>query len=591
MKKVINILGISAYYHDSAAALIINGQVVSAVQEERFTRIKHDDNFPINSILWILENNRITAGDIDYVVFYEKPFVRFERLLETYLAFAPVGFSSFRRSMPKWIKEKLFQKSKIIKYLKSIDENVDWSYRLHFSDHHLSHAASAFYPSPFEESAVLTIDGVGEWSTTTVAIGRGAELEVQSELHFPHSIGLLYSTITSFLGFRVNSGEYKVMGLAPYGVPLYTDLILDNLIHQQSDGSYRLEMSYFSFATDVKMASTKMAKLFGIEPRKPEAELNQTHKDIAASLQKATEVILLNICRYVAKTTGMKNLCLAGGVALNCVANEKIRKAGLFESVWVQPAAGDAGGAIGAALALYHLLLERPRVVAQSYCTYLGPEYSSEQIGKDLRAVNAVYHYFTEDQLIEQVTRLLVDGEIVGWMQGPAEFGPRALGNRSILADPRVAGLQSSLNLKIKFRESFRPFAPSILAEHTAEWFDSEGPSTYMGFVAHARLGVRERVNAVVHLDGTARLQTVTDHDNPLFHKLLKAFHRATGCPLLVNTSFNVRGEPMVLSPKDAFDCFMGTDIDALVVGNYIVRKYEQKRAVENNYAEKFSPD
>ncbi len=591
MQKSVRILGISAFYHDSAAALIVDGKVISAAQEERFTRIKHDESFPINSINWIIEHSNISAEDIDYVVFYEKPFVRFERLLETYLAFAPVGFSSFRHSMPRWIKDKLFQKSKIIKSLKSIDDSVDWSERLHFSDHHLSHASSAFYPSPFEESAIVTIDGVGEWATTTIAVGTGSNIEVQSEMHFPHSIGLLYSTITAFLGFKVNSGEYKVMGLAPYGTPIFTDLILENLIHQKEDSSYRLNLSYFSFATDVKMASTKMAELFGIEPRQPEAELKQIHKDIAASLQKATETVLLRLCAHVAKTTGMKHLCLAGGVALNCVANEKIRQAALFDSVWVQPAAGDAGGAIGAALALYHMLLERPRSVKSTYCTYLGPEYSSEQIGKELDAVNATYRFLTEDKLIEQVTTMLAQGHIIGWMQGRAEFGPRALGNRSILADPRVQGLQSSLNLKIKFRESFRPFAPSILEECTAEWFDSRGLSTYMGFVANAHKGVKEKVSSVVHLDGTARLQTVSHTDNPLFHRLLASFHQATGCPLLVNTSFNVRGEPMVLSPLDAFECFMGTGIDVLVVGNYILCKSEQSNLTQTRHVDKFILD
>ncbi len=591
MKKNITILGISAFYHDSAAALIINGAVVAAAQEERFTRVKHDDRFPLESIRWIVRSLEINPADIDYVVFYEKPFVRFERLLETYFAYAPVGFSSFRHSMPRWIKDKLFQKSKILKNLGEISNSVNWQDKLRFSDHHLSHAASAFYPSPFEEAAILTVDGVGEWATTTISLGRNNSIELLSELHFPHSLGLLYSTITAFLGFKVNSGEYKVMGLAPYGQALYTDLILEQLIDLKEDGSYRLNMQYFSFATDVTMASKKMAQLFAIEARKPEAPLTQDHKNIAASLQQATQIILLKICQRIAKTTGMKHLCLAGGVALNCVANEQIRKSGMFESVWVQPAAGDAGGAIGAALAIYYDLLRQSRNVEASYNTYLGPEYTPEEIKNQLEAASAVFEYLSMPDLLLVVPKLLSEGKIVGWMQGRAEFGPRALGNRSILADPRVPDLQSSLNLKIKFRESFRPFAPSILAEQAADWFESAGVSTYMGFIASALAGIKERVPAVIHLDNTARLQTVTKDDNPDFYQLITNFSAISGCPMLVNTSFNVRGEPMVLSPRNAFDCFMGTDIDVLVIGNYLLLKDKQTIVVTKPHASQFPPD
>lgn len=591
MKKNIVILGISAFYHDSAAALIVNGTVVAAVQEERFTRIKHDDSFPIESIRWIIDSLNVDPVDIDHVVFYEKPFVRFERLLETYFAYAPIGFTSFRHSIPRWLKEKLFQKSKILKSLNDISKSVVWHDKLLFSDHHLSHAASAFYPSPFKEAAILTVDGVGEWATTTISLGRENSIEVQSELHFPHSIGLLYSTITSFLGFKVNSGEYKVMGLAPYGSPIYTNIILENLIDLKEDGSYRLNMSFFDFATDVSMASKKMTSLFCIEPRKPEDILTQDHKNIAASLQQATQIILMKICQHIAKTTKMKNLCLAGGVALNCVANEQIRKSGLFESVWIQPAAGDAGGAIGAALAVYYDLLAQPREIKTSYNTYLGPQFSQQEIKMQLEHVKAVYDFMSINDLLEEVPKLLEQGKIVGWMQGQAEFGPRALGNRSILADPRVHDLQSSLNLKIKFRESFRPFAPSILSEHASDYFEITGPSTYMGFIAIANSGIKEQTPAVVHVDNTARLQTVTKQHNPTFHKLLANFYEISGCPMLVNTSFNVRGEPMVLSPEDAFNCFMGTDIDVLVIGNYILHKKMQNKLRSQSHASQFAPD
>ena len=570
------ILGISAFYHDSAAALIVDGVVVAAVQEERFSRLKHDDSFPSMSIQWIIEHARIDIRDINYVVFYEKPFVRFERLLETYFAYAPVGFMSFRQSIPRWLKDKLFQKGNIIKKLKSISDDVDWGDKLLFSDHHLSHSASAFYPSPFKESAILTVDGVGEWATTSVSVGKDNNIELLEELHFPHSIGLLYSTVTSFLGFKVNSGEYKVMGLAPYGKPVYAEKILNELLDLKDDGSFRLNMSYFSFATDVNMAADKMAGFFGICPRLPEAEITQIHKDIAASLQLATQEVLLKLCTHISKKTGLKNLCLAGGVALNCVANEKIRQANIFESIWIQPAAGDAGGAVGAALAVYYLYLNQPRIVKDTYCTNLGPEYLAREIEDELVKCRADYKFVETAELLALVAGLLSEGKVVGWMQGRAEFGPRALGNRSILADPRVKDLQSSLNLKIKFRESFRPFAPSVLDEKTNDWFDNKSPSTYMGFVAQVHDSVEQQIPAVIHLDGTARLQTVTAEDNPLYHQLLNQFYELTGCPLLVNTSFNVRGEPMVLTPKHAFDCFMGTDIDVLVIGNFILFKEQQ---------------
>ncbi len=589
--KPVIVLGISAFYHDSAAALIIDGVVVAAVQEERFSRLKHDDSFPLFSIQWVIEHAKIDIRDISYVVFYEKPFVRFERLLETYFAYAPLGFMSFRHSIPRWLKDKLFQKGKIIKQLRSLSSDVDWGDKLLFSDHHLSHSASAFYPSPFKEAAILTVDGVGEWATTSISIGKDSHIELLEELHFPHSIGLLYSTITSFLGFKVNSGEYKVMGLAPYGKPLYAEKILNELLDLKADGSFRLNMSYFSFATDVNMAADKMAAFFGVSPRLPEAALAQVHKDIAASLQLATQEVLLKICRHIAQKTGVKHLCLAGGVALNCVANEKIRQANIFESIWIQPAAGDAGGAVGAALAVYHLYLNQPRTINQKYCTNLGPEYSGREIEHQLVKCGATYEFIETPDLLNLVASLLSEGKVVGWMQGRAEFGPRALGNRSILADPRVKDLQLSLNLKIKFRESFRPFAPSVLEEKTNDWFDNTSPSTYMGFVAQAHDVVRQQIPAVIHLDGTARLQTVGSEDNPLYYELLTKFDELTGCPILVNTSFNVRGEPMVLSPKHAFECFMGTDIDVLVVGNFILFKERQLAMLRREYAHQFAPD
>lgn len=585
------VLGISAFYHDSAAALIIDGVVVAAVQEERFSRLKHDDSFPLLSIQWVIEHANIDIKDISHVVFYEKPFVRFERLLETYFAYAPSGFMSFRHSIPRWLKDKLFQKGKIVKQLKALSDDIDWGDKLLFSDHHLSHSASAFYPSPFKDAAILTVDGVGEWATTSVSVGKDSKIELLEELHFPHSIGLLYSSITSFLGFKVNSGEYKVMGLAPYGKPVYAEKILNELLDLKEDGSFRLNMAYFSFATDVNMATDKMAIFFGVSPRLPEAALTQVHKDIAASLQLATQEVLLKICRHIAQKTGMKHLCLAGGVALNCVANEKIRQANIFESIWIQPAAGDAGGAVGAALAVYHLYLNQPRTISNKYCTNLGPEYSDRQIEQEFVECGATYEFIDTADLLDSVAGLLSEGKVVGWMQGRAEFGPRALGNRSILADPRVKDLQLSLNLKIKFRESFRPFAPSVLEEKTNDWFANTSPSTYMGFVAHAHDKVRQQIPAVIHLDGTARLQTVGVEDNPLYHELLTKFDNLTGCPLLVNTSFNVRGEPMVLSPKHAFECFMGTDIDVLVVGNFILFKERQLAMLRREYAHQFAPD
>lgn len=591
MTKPSIILGISAFYHDSAAALVVNGEVIAAVQEERFSRIKHDDCFPIQSVRWLIKHTQIDVESIDYVVFYEKPFLRFERLLETYFAYAPKGFNSFRQSIPRWLKDKLFQKSKIIKELKTLSDEVDWWSRLLFSDHHLSHSASAFYPSPYEEAAILTIDGVGEWSTTTISVGKNNNIELLGEIRFPHSLGLLYSTITTFLGFKVNSGEYKVMGLAPYGKPIYAEKILDELLDVKSDGSFRLNMEYFSFATDVRMAADKMTTFFKIPPRLSEAAITQDHKNIAASLQLATETVILKLCKHIAESTGLKNLCLAGGVALNCVANEKIRQAGLFDAIWVQPAAGDAGGAIGAALAIYHLYLQKPRIVREQYCTNLGPQYSNQEIEKELDDIRACYKFIETDALLDIVADLLTQEKIVGWMQGSAEFGPRALGNRSILADPRVADLQISLNLKIKFRESFRPFAPSVLEEKTNDWFDNSSPSTYMGFVAQVNDSVKANIPAVTHLDGTARLQTVGAKDNLLYHKLLTKFYQLTGCPLLVNTSFNVRGEPMVLSPSNAFDCFMGTGIDVLVIGNYILYKEQQVAKNGQEYARQFAPD
>jgi len=593
-----NILGISAYYHDAAASLVIDGKIIAAAQEERFTRIKNDPSFPKHSITYCLREAGISANDLDYVVFYDKPFLKFERLLETYLAFAPKGFKSFATSLPVWLKDKLFQKSVITKAMTDLwGGDVLWVDRLLFSEHHLSHAASAFFPSPFEEAAVLTMDGVGEWTTTSLAIGKGNNLDVMKEIHFPHSLGLLYSAFTYYTGFKVNSGEYKVMGLAPYGVPRYADLIKKHLIDIKDDGSFRLDMTYFDYCTDLKMTNRKFDALFGGPPRRPEADLTQREMDLAASIQVVLEEVVIKLAKDAAKVTGQKNLCLAGGVALNCVANGKLLKENIFEKIWIQPAAGDAGGALGAALGAYHLHAKKTRVSFQGLDrmqgSYLGPSYSQEDIERCLNSLGAQFEVLNEQDLLDFTAKALAEGKAVGWHQGRMEFGPRALGGRSILADPRSPLIQKQLNLKVKFRESFRPFAPSILREDLSEWFDLEEDSPYMLLVANILLnkqitmtekektffGIdklnipRSVIPAVTHVDYSARIQTVYQETNPKYFALLSRFKRLTGCPILVNTSFNVRGEPIVESPDDAYKCFMNTNLEILLIGNCMLIK------------------
>lgn len=610
------ILGISAYYHDAAACLLIDGQIIAAAQEERFTRKKHDSSFPINSISYCLSEAKASSGDIDYVVFYDKPFLKFERLLETYLAFAPRGFESFITSLPLWLKDKLFQKATIVNALNNLwGKDIRWEDRLLFSEHHLSHAASAFFPSPFERAAVLTMDGVGEWTTTSLAIGCGHELSVHKEIHFPHSIGLLYSAITYYIGFKVNSGEYKVMGLAPYGEPKYANLIKDHLIDIKEDGSFFLDMSYFNYCTGLTMTSKKFDRLFGGPPRKQESILTQREMDIAASIQSVVEEVVIKLAKGVAKSTGEKNLCLAGGVALNCVANGKLLKQKVFDRIWIQPASGDAGGALGAALSAYHMMLNQPRIVSKGMDamngSYLGPEFSQEEAADQLSNCGAVYEVLPESDLLERVAQFLAGGKAIGWMSGRMEFGPRALGGRSIIADPRSPNMQKLLNLKVKYRESFRPFAPSVLREDVSQWFDIEDDSPYMLLVAdlveskqrvmtpeeYALFGIdklnipRSDIPAVTHVDYSARLQTVHEETNPRYYGLIKRFKEITGCPVIVNTSFNVRGEPIICTPEDAFKCFMGTDLDILVVGNVIMDKTLQSQALLSDYKEMYELD
>jgi len=610
------ILGISAYYHDSAACLIYDGKIIAAAQEERFSRIKQDDSFPSCAIQYCIKEAGIDPSEIENVVFYEKPFLKFERLLETYLAFAPRGFRSFAASMPIWIKEKLFQKYNLIKSLEEVfEDNVNWSDKLLFSEHHLSHAASAFYPSPFKSAAVLTLDGVGEWTTTSLAVGNGKTLKVLKEIHFPHSLGLLYSAFTYYTGFKVNSGEYKVMGLAPYGEPKYVGLIKDKIIDLKEDGSFHLDMSYFDFCIGLTMTNDKFHKLFGGPPRKSETELSQREMDLAASIQKVTEEIVIKLARGIAKETGEKNLCLAGGVALNCVVNGILLRENIFENIWVQPAAGDAGGALGAALAAWHISYNKDRYHSEERDemkgSYLGPSFSNQEIEHFLRDCGSVFHKLTEEDLIEQVAIALSEEKAVGWMQGRMEFGPRALGNRSIIADPRSKFMQKQLNLKVKYRESFRPFAPSILNEHVSEWFEHKDTSPYMLLVADVKeekrlamndeqkslFGIdklnvpRSAVPAITHVDYSARIQTVHADTNPRYHAVITHFNELTGCPLVVNTSFNVRGEPIVCSPEDAFKCFMGTELDVLAVGDYLLFKDEQDSALKYNYEEKYELD
>ncbi|MEL0207952.1 MAG: carbamoyltransferase [Gammaproteobacteria bacterium] len=610
------ILGISAFYHDSAACILKDGEIVAAVQEERFTRKKHDPGFPHHAIKYCLKEANIAPTQIDNVVFYEKPFLKFERLLETYLAFAPKGFTSFAQAMPLWIKDKLFQKSALNQELKfALDQNIDWRERLLFSEHHLSHAASAFYPSPFNRAAVLTLDGVGEWTTTSVAVGRGSELKVLKEIHFPHSLGLLYSAFTYYTGFKVNSGEYKVMGLAPYGKPRYSDLIKEKLITIASDGSFQLDMSYFDYATGLTMTNKKFNVLFGGPPRKPETELTQREMDLAASVQKVTEDIFISIAKGIAKETGEKNLCLAGGVALNCVANGILLREKVFDNIWIQPAAGDAGGALGAALSIWYLHYKNERNPSSNPDSmkgaFLGPAFEDNEIESKLKSCGAVFKKLSEEDLIEKVASALATEKAIGWMQGRMEFGPRALGARSIIADPRSPSMQKQLNLKVKYRESFRPFAPSVLHDDVNDWFEHDSGSPYMLFVADVQKDKRRKmtiseeklfgidklniprstVPAITHIDYSARIQTVHEETNSKYHAVISKFKEKTGCPLVVNTSFNVRGEPIVCSPEDAFKCFMGTELDVLAIGNYLLLKEDQNKNLKEKYEERYELD
>ena len=609
------ILGISAYYHDSAAALLRDGNVLAAAQEERFTRKKHDSEFPHHAIRSCLESTGTRAAEIDYVAFYDKPFLKFERLLQTYLAFAPRGFTSFREALPVWVKDKLFQRTTILRELKALDPKQKWDEKPLFSEHHLSHAASAFYPSPFERSAVLTMDGVGEWTTTSLALGNGRDLKVLREIHFPHSLGLLYSAFTYYTGFKVNSGEYKVMGLAPYGDPKYVDVIKENLIDIKEDGSFRLNLEYFEYCTGLTMTNGNFDRLFGGPARKPEQRLTQREMDLAASVQAITEEVMLKLALGVARETGEKNLCLAGGVALNCVANGKLLRKRYFERLWLQPAAGDAGGALGAAYVAYHGFNSGPRIVSEDLDAmrggYLGPQFTQAEIESRLRKAGAAFQVLDDRKLIDESARALAEGNALGWFQGRMEFGPRALGARSILGDARSPTMQKTLNLKVKYRESFRPFAPSVLAEDASKFFDLDSESPYMLLVADVReehriamteeqrklFGIdklnvpRSSIPAVTHVDYSARVQTVHRETNPRYHELISRFKNLTGCPVIVNTSFNVRGEPIVGTPEDAFRCFMGTEIETLALGNCLLRKHEQNPALKQNYESAFELD
>ena len=610
-----NILGISAFYHDAAAALVVDGEIIAAAQEERFTRKKHDSGYPRNSIEFCLQFSGLSIKELNYIVFYDKPFSKIERLFKTYLAFAPSGFTSFREAMPVLMKEKLFQKHRLIKELRQLDRSVDWSQRLLFSEHHLSHAASAFFPSPFKNAAVLTMDGVGEWATTSLAIGNNNNLNVIREIHFPHSLGLLYSAFTSYTGFKVNSGEYKVMGLAPYGEPRYVELIKTHLVDIKEDGSFRLNLDYFDYCTGLRMTNERFHTLFGAPPRSPQIPLTQREMDLAASIQAVTEEVILRLARSVASETGERNLCLAGGVALNCVANGKLLREGIFEGIWIQPAAGDAGGALGAALATYHLYKGEQRKVASCGDAmkggYLGPAFSQAEIEKRLNMVGGRFDVVSDKELIDCCADALSEGKAIGWHQGRMEFGPRALGARSIIGDARSPTMQKLLNLKVKYRESFRPFAPSVLREDVAEWFDIETDSPYMLLVADVKtkhrvamtdeetklFGIdklnlkRSSIPAVTHVDYSARIQTVHKDTNPHYHALISHFKTLTGCPVIVNTSFNVRGEPIVNTPEDAFRCFMGTEIEILVIGNCVLKKECQAPSLALNYKHNFELD
>ena len=609
-----SILGISAFYHDSAAAIIVDGNIIAAAQEERFSRKKHDPRYPYNAVKYVLEEANLNLSDIDHIVFFEKPFLKFERLLETYMAFAPKGFKSFSLSMPIWLREKLFQKKFLSEKLKEHDKNFNDVSKIKFSEHHYSHAASAFFPSPFEEAIILTLDGVGEWATTTVAVGKKNKLEIVKEIHFPHSLGLLYSAFTYYTGFKVNSGEYKLMGLAPYGKPIFKDKILDKLLDLKGDGSFKLDMSYFNYATGLTMTNNKFSKLFGHPVRDSKKDLlTQFHMDIAASIQSVTEEIVLRITKNLFSKYKIKNLCLAGGVALNCVANGKILKEKIFNDIWIQPAAGDAGGSLGAALAYWHRELEKPRekFKDQMKGSYLGPKFNDDQIEKILKSLNSRYKKYSRNEIISLTAKELSDEKTVGWFQGRMEFGPRALGGRSILADPRSEKMQKELNLKIKFRESFRPFAPSVLREDVNEWFELENDSPYMLLVAEVKKGIqikmkfedknlfgidqlnvkRSSIPAITHVDYSARIQTVHKETNPRYYDLLKEFKKNTNCPVLVNTSFNVRGEPIVCSIEDAFNCFMGTNLDILVIEDFILFKDQQDQSLIKDYKNKFELD
>jgi carbamoyltransferase len=611
---VTSILGISAFYHDSAAALIVDGNIVAAAQEERFSRKKHDARYPYYAINYILKESNLKLNEIDHIVFFEKPFLKFERLLETYLAFAPRGFKSFSLSMPIWLREKLFQKKLLFDKLKQHDDNFVNINKIKFSEHHYSHAASAFFPSPFEEAIVLTLDGVGEWATSTVAIGKGSNLKVLKEIHFPHSLGLLYSAFTYYTGFKVNSGEYKVMGLAPYGEPKYKDLIIEKLMDLKADGSFRLNMEYFNYATGLTMTNKKFSSLFGEPVRDANKDqLTQFHMDIAASIQAVTEEVVLKLTKSLAEEYRIKNLCLAGGVALNCVANGKILKEKIFDKVWIQPAAGDAGCSLGAALAYWYKELGKSRnnFTDQMKGSYLGPKFDENKIESELIALKANFKKTTTDEVVLSTAKELANNKTVGWFQGRMEFGPRALGGRSILADPRSEKMQKELNLKIKFRESFRPFAPSVIREHASEWFDLDCDSPYMLLVTEVNKSKRinmsnndkklfgiEKLNvkrslipAITHIDYTARVQTVHKETNPMFHNLLNEFNKITNCPILINTSFNVRGEPIVCSVEDAFNCFMGTNLDILVIENFILFKEDQDKSLLKDYKNKFELD
>ncbi len=609
------ILGISAFYHDSAASIVINGEIIAAAQEERFTRKKHDPSYPANAVEFVLKFANLKLSQIDAIIFYEKPFLKFERLLETYVAMAPKGFIQFSKAMPSWLKEKLFQKKMLISFLSQHDKNFKDPTKIFFSEHHLSHAASAFYPSPYEDAIILTADGVGEWATTTVAIGKKNKIEIKKEIHFPHSLGLLYSSFTYYTGFKVNSGEYKLMGLAPYGEPKYVEVINKNLIDVKEDGSFRLNQSFFDYTTGLTMTNNKFHSLFGQKPRNGSKDkISQFHMDIASSIQKVTEDIMIKICKSLKKEYGIKNLCLAGGVALNCVANGKILKEKIFSNLWIQPAAGDAGGSLGAALAYWHIELKKERKINKNDSmkgSYLGPSFENNEVEKILSDIGANYTVLNDKTLIEKTATDLSNGQAIGWFQGRMEFGPRALGGRSILGDPRLSTMQKNLNLKIKYRESFRPFAPSILKEDIGDWFELNQDSPYMLLVSKIKeikknkvsdkeknlFGIeklnvkRSEIPAVTHVDYSARIQTVHEETNKRYYDLIKKFKEKTNCPIIVNTSFNVRGEPIVNTPLDAFNCFMGTGLDKLIIGNCYLDKKSQNVNLLKNYNQFFEKD